>query len=395
MKILQIISSFPPAYSYGGPLQVAYNLSKNLVSLGHEVTVYTTDVLDKTHRNNYAENPEFLDGIEIYRFKNISNRLASIYRISCAPLLAFALDRNIAKYNIVHCHEYRSYEAIILHHYAKKYHIPYVIQAHGSVLPTFEKQWLKKIFDLIWGTRILKDASKLIAVSNIEKEQYLTMGIHENKIEIIPNGIDITEYERLPKYGEFRKKYGIATDEKIILYLGRLHKRKGIDFLINSFSCLLNLNQEVILVIAGPDDGFLDNLLKLVRKLGIKDRILFTGYLSKVEKYEVLVDADLLVYPGILEIFGLVPFEAILCGTPVIVTDDCGCGEIIKEAQCGFLVTFGDTQELCNILGNVLLNSNETKAKTQRGQLFIQTSLNWETISIKERNLYADCLCNL
>jgi glycosyltransferase involved in cell wall biosynthesis len=86
--------------------------------------------------------------------------------------------------------------------------------------------------------------------------------------------------------------------------------------------------------------------MKQREKLHLNENILVTGLLSENEKIEALVDADVLVYPGILEIFGLVPFEAIMCGTPVIVADDCGCGEVIREADCGYLVKYGDIKDL-------------------------------------------------
>jgi glycosyltransferase involved in cell wall biosynthesis len=119
----------------------------------------------------------------------------------------------------------------------------------------------EKIYDILWGDQLLKNASKLIAVSKVEKDQYIKMGLTEKKIEIIPNGLDVSEYEKLPERGKFRKKYGIASDEKIILYLGRLFKLKGLDFLISGFSNLLDRYQGAILVIAGPDDGYLSILL--------------------------------------------------------------------------------------------------------------------------------------
>lgn len=387
VKILQVISSFPPAYSYGGALKVAFGISKELVKKNHDVTVYTTDVYDSNSRLHYEKNPEIMDGIKVYRFRNISNFL-SRKNFSCAPLMLLSLKNRIRDFDIIHLHEYRSFQAMFIHHYAKKYYIPYVVQAHGAVLPVFEKQWIKKIFDILWGNKILKDSSKLIAVSKVEKDQYLTMGIPENKIDVIPNGIDVSEYEILPEAGKFRKKYGIKSDEKIILYLGRLHKRKGLDFLINGFSNLLDQYQDVKLVIAGPDDGFLNTLIKQIKKLKIEENILITGPLSKVEKIEAFVDADVLVYPGILEIFGLVPFEAIMCGTPVIVANDCGCGEVIGEANFGYLVKFGDISDLKETMIFALENPDNNIKLVENGKQFIKVNFTWEKIIKRVEEIY-------
>ena len=112
--------------------------------------------------------------------------------------------------------------------------------------------------------------------------------------------------------GNFGKNTKLLQMKKLFSTSGRLHKRKGLDFLINGFTHLLDQYQDVKLIIAGPDDGFLDTLMKQIKKLKINDNVIVTGSLSKIEKIEAFVDADVLVYPGIFEIFGLVPFEAIM-----------------------------------------------------------------------------------
>lgn len=391
MKILQVISSFPPAYAYGGALKVAYGISKELVKNKHDVTVYTTDVYDSNSRLHYKTNPEIMEGITVCRFRNISNFL-SRKNVTCAPSMFFSLKNKIQEFDIIHLHEYRSFQAVFVHYYAKKYHIPYIFQAHGTVLPAFEKQGIKKIFDSLWGNQILKDASKLIAVSKVEKEQYLKMGIPENKIEIIPNGIDVSEFEKLPERGNFRKEYGIGSDEKILLFLGRLHKSKGIDFLIDAFSSLLDQCDNITLVIAGPDDGFLDALTQQITKLNIENKVLITGALYNIEKIEAFVDADALIYPGRIEIFGLVPFEALMCGTPVIVTDDCGCGELIKEADCGFLVKYGEVEVFKEKILQLIINKQLQEHFVNNGRNYILKNISIKNVTARLHTLFLECV---
>ena len=113
----------------------------------------------------------------------------------------------------------------------------------------------KKLFDILWGYKILRGASKLIAVSDSEVNQYKQIGIPEKKITVVPNGIDIESFKILPTKGTFRKKFGIS-EKYIILYLGRLNERKGIDFLIRSYFELKKEINDVLLVLAGSDDGY-------------------------------------------------------------------------------------------------------------------------------------------
>ena len=217
------------------------------------------------------------------------------------------------------------------------------------------------------------------------------MGLLENKIEVIPNGIDVFEYEKSPERGTFRKKYGIQSDEKIILFLGRLHKSKGLDFLIDSFSSILNQCKNIKLVIVGPDDGYLEKLTQQIKKLKIEKKVLIAGPLYKIEKTEAFVDADVLIYPGIIEIFGLVPFEALMCGTPVIVMDNCGCGEIIKEAKCGYFVKFGDIAGLSTRIIEVFTDPNDANEKVKCGQRYIKENLSYDMVINSFLRVYHSC----
>lgn len=387
MKILQVISSFPPAYAYGGALKVAHEISKELVKKGHEVTVYTTDVYNASSRFKYNENPMSMGGINVYYYKNISNKLAH-GNFAISPMMAFALDRNIKDFDIIHLHEYRSFQAILVYHYAKKYGIPYILQAHGSVLPFFQKQGLKKIFDIIFGYNILKDASKVIALTQTEAEQYKKMGMKDNKIGIVPNGIDLSEYENLPDIGTFRNKYGIKSDEKIILYLGRVHKIKGVDMLIDAFSNLVSKMEGVTLVIAGPDNGFLSVLKAQIKDLKISDRIIFTGSLYEKDKLDAYVDADIYVLPSVYETFPMTVLEALACCKPVIVTDRCGIADIIKKV--GFVVKY-DKNQLSDAIYTILQDKKLRSICGENGKKLIKKSYEWSTITEQFERMYEIC----
>ena len=382
MKILQVIAYFNP--KFGGDVNVCFNLSKQLAKRNHEVTIITSDF---QFVSQYAK--EIRDnGVQVLSFPCIANYGLFLY----TPSMKTWLERNIENYDLIHLHNYRSYQNVIVCKYARKYRIPYIVQAHGSVLPFFEKQNLKKMFDLVWGNKILKDARKCIAVSHVEREQYRKMGIPESQIDIIPNGINPNEFMNLPEKGKFRNKYHISPDEKIILYLGRIHKRKGLNFLIDSIFQLSRIRNDIRLILAGPDDGYLENVKKMIQEKNLSPVVIFSGFLPEKDKYEALTDADVLVYPGIFEIFGLVPFEAILCGTPVIVTDDCGCGEIVKEAGCGYLVKYGDVNNLTKTLQLALENPDENRSMVERGINYIQNNLAWESIVSKIELNYKICL---
>ena len=377
MKILQVVPFFTPAR--GGSVVAPYNLSKHLAERGHEVTIFTTDFeLDK----DYIQS---LDGIRVVPFHCIAN----IGLMLISPEMKKQLNGEIGNFDAIHMHNFRSYQNIVAYHYAKKCNIPYVLQARGSVLPFFQKQRLKKIFDLFFGYKILRDASKVIALTKTEIEQYKKMGVDKDKIEIVPNGIDLSEYDNLPGKGEFRRKYSIGDDEKMVLYLGRLHKIKGIDLLVKAFSDLVKELDNVKLVIAGPDDGFLPMLKKQIEDLKIGDKILFTGPLYKRDKLEAYVDADVYVLPSVYETFPNTVLEACACGTPVIVTDRCGIADFVEKV--GYVVEY-DKDQLREAIFKVLNDEGLRRRFGEEGRKWVRKDFGWDKVVRKVEEIYEDCI---
>jgi glycosyltransferase involved in cell wall biosynthesis len=329
MKILQVIPYFPPAYAFGGPVKAAYQISKELVKRGHEVVVYTTDAKNLDSRLN-VEPVKFVDGIKVHYVRNLSLMLIKGSKLFITTEIGLRA-KEIREFDIVHLHEYRTYQNIIIHRYAKKYGVPYVLQAHGSLPRIMAKQWLKRIYDALFGYTLLRDASKVIALSGVEAEQYKGMNVPEEKIVTIPNGIDLSEYTNLPLKGCFREKFGIKGKEKIVLYLGRIHKIKGLDILVKAFAKVIEDLGDVRLVVVGPDDGYLNELKALINALKIEDNVLILDPLYGDDKLEAYVDADVYVLPSRYETFPMSLLEAVACGTPVILTKNCGVAEYFRD----------------------------------------------------------------
>ena len=386
MKILQVTNFFKPSWESGGPARVAYEISKKLVERGHEVTVYTTDGF-KWRIDVEKNKPADVDGIKTYYFRNLSSYLTRKMNLPIPYYLPIVARRTLRDFDMIHIHEYRTVLAIVVHHYAKKYGIPYVLQPHGS-LPRIGKEGLKKLYDWVWGYNILKDASKVIALTKTEAEQCKMMGVDEDKIEIIPNGIDLSEYENPPGRGEFRKKY--LLNEKIILYLGRVHKIKGLDLFARAFAELSKEIDNVKLVIAGPDDGYLTSLKKLVADLEISDKVLFTGPLYGEEKLRAYVDADVYVLPSVYETFPVAVLEACACGVPVIVTDRCGIADFI-DGNVGYVVEY-DKNQLRDAITKVLSDEGLRRRFRGVGKRLVREKFSWDKVVLDIENIYLSLL---
>jgi len=382
MRILQVYHIFPALF--GGVSTVVYQVTKALCKRGHEVHVLTTNAYFKGEESREAD-------IKIRRFRLISQRLARHNVIIPETKFLSWAKALIKEADCIHIHGYRNLYNTIIHYYAVRYDVPYVLQAHGSILRN-DKHKPKLIYDALFGYRLMRGASKVIALSRVEAEQYRSMGVPRDKIVIIPNGIDPSEYADLPPKGAFKKKFNIPEDKKIVLYLGRIHKLKGIDFLIKAYAYLVKkMNfDDAILVIAGPDDGYQKEARELATTLGVFKRTVFTGALTEVEKLSAYVDADVVVNVEPYNVFGLVPLEAAACGKPVIVSKDNAISEIVLKGRFGFALKYGDVKELASKLHEILVNEKVSETLGQQGRAYVLSNFTWKKIINKYEKLYRE-----
>ena len=391
MKILQVVPYFPPAYAFGGPVKATYQISRELIKRGHEVVVYTTDA--KNFNSRLEIDSSFTDeGIKVHRFKNLSMTFVKKFKLFITPQLALFAREEIKNFDIIHLQEYRTFQNIVIHHHARKHDIPYVLQVHGSLPRIGAWRRLKSIYDVLFGYRLLRDASKVIALTRVEAEQYRSMGVPEEKISIIPNGIDLSEYADLSPKGSFKKKFGIPEDKKIILYLGRIHKIKGIDFLIKAYAYLKNkMNfKDAVLVIAGPDDGYLSEAKALAYTLGVSDSVMFVEPLYGGDKLAAYVDSDLCVFPSRYETFPMALLEVYACGKPIVASNLESLKELIIDGETGLLFEVGNFKQLAEKI-IYLLNSGDKAAKIGRkAKLFIEEKYSVDKIVNDLEELYME-----
>lgn len=388
MKILQVIPVFYPAQVFGGAANVVYQTSKELARRGHEVKVYTTNALDQKRNFRLNCQEHMLDGFKVRYFTN-AFRPHGLY---VTPGIIFALRKEITTFDVIHIHAWRQFwQDIITHHYAVKYKVPYLLQVHGGLPRINTRQNVKLIYDQFFGYRLLRDASKVVALTQTEAKQYHEFGVPENKIDIVPNGIGLSEFACLPPKGSFKKKFNLSEKEQIVLYLGRIHRAKGIEFLVRAFTCLAKVyNGNLRLVIAGPDDGYLEEVVSLVNSLGISESVLFTELLSVEDKISAYVDANIVVNVEPRNVFGLVPLESAACATPVIVSKDNAISEIIKEGEFGFSVEYGDIRELTSAITKLLSDNNLSSEMGQNGRRFVYRNFDWANIIVKIEDAYKD-----
>jgi glycosyltransferase involved in cell wall biosynthesis len=368
MKILQVVPVFSD--SFGGPVTVVRSLSKELAKK-HDVTVYTTTALDSKHDFESCE--EDVDGYHTVYFERTLKPLcySGLFgQLNLSYGMMQSVKNNLQNFDVVHVHSWQQFPDVLVHYYATKYSVPYVLQVHGSLPNIMAKHGMKQMFNVLFGGPLLSDASNVIAITDIEANQYQNAEVPKNKISIIPNGLDMSKYSSLPPKGNFRKKHNIGVNQKIVLFLGRIHRIKGIENLVEAFAKTNEKINDSLLVIVGPDDGYLAEIKSLINTLKINDKVIFVGPLYGNDKLEAFLDADVYVLPSKYEIFGMTILESMACGTPVIVSENCGLANYLRD-KAG-LVAENNTVSIQTALFELLSNKIKLEQFRQNCKILIK-----------------------
>jgi glycosyltransferase involved in cell wall biosynthesis len=363
LRILHVTPYFKDAWAYGGIPRLAHALTRGLAQRGHSVTVCTTDVCDHqtrlqgheiTRTRFRAWTSTTSDGVEVRVFPNLSNRLAYHLQFFVPAGLDRYMADHAASFDVAHLHACRNLPGVIAARHLRAAGVPYVLAPNGTA-PRIERRRLAKLaFDVVTGNRVLSGATRVLAVTGAERRQLRTLGVHDQAIDVIPNPIDLDEFSVRVEPGAFRRRLGDKAPDgtPLVLFLGKLTPRKRLDVLVRAFARLRR--SDARLVIAGNDMGAGSAARALTHTLNLDGRAIFTGLLRDRERLEALADADVLVYPSQHEIFGLVPLESLLSGTPVVVAGDSGCGEVVHATGGGSVVPAGDVDALAAAIDDVL-----------------------------------------
>ena len=268
MKILHVVSSYWPAFQFGGPIYSVHLLNKELVKKEVDVTVYTTNVGLKDKKDIIFKKETIIDGVKVFYFPYYG-----YVHFTFSPALFWALAKNIKNFDLVHITGVWNFPVCAAAFWARFYRKPYIISPRGSLMkePLEKKSSLKKKIHLfLIAKRDLKNAAAIHFTVEREKEEYLRAGLPLKKAIIIPNGFSSEEFNMgtsdVPNIDvntrtsdvqklDFRQKFGINTDKKIVLFLSRLNWKKGLDTLIPAFAEVIKKEPNVVLVLAGPDEN--------------------------------------------------------------------------------------------------------------------------------------------
>lgn len=390
LRILEVTPVFPPARSGGAAPRVVYELSKRLVQRGHEVSVYATDFSDGRQRLDAGARE--VEGVRVSYFRNLFNSLESRQKFFLAPSMAAAAGMNISQFDIVHCHGFRVFTDLVVHRYAMRRDIPYVLHTHGSTYP-LQRRGLKRAYDILRGYRILADAGRIIANSATDARFIMLMGVQDFKMEVIPNGFDMGEFSALPDRGAFRAKHGFAPSDRVVLHVGRVHLSRGLDLLLKAAAAAAADVPDLRLAIVGQDDGFTGGAKRLARQLGLGGRVVFTGFVSEEEKLSAYVDSDVFFSHTSHGTPLLAFVEALACGLPVVTTDN--MDTVVRRQEIdgvAGLVASCEANDIAAALRRLLRDDGWRRSLGANGRRLAGDWQSWDTFTDRVEQVYAGVL---
>jgi len=385
MNILIVAPYFAPAWAYGGPPRILYQMAKFLTDSGHSVTVFTTNVLDE--KNIHKEFRTTLDGIEVFHFTNISKTLAYQGKIFLPLGLGNYTRRHLPDFDVVLMSDARTYLNAVAYKYLKKEKIPFVHFAFGS-LPyagSILKKLLKLIYDHLWLNHIMRDAHILSAQTEHEKSEYVKLGADPGKVKIIPLAVDRNLFLDATINCDSLKRSG---EDFRLISVGRINSLKTPLLMVDVFDKLVRKYSEALKwTLIGRDDGFLGRLTSEINRRGLSGNFCFAGPMYGADKVQELKRADcFFLAPSHFEETSTAALEALACGTPCVITEQCEV-PYLNEYQGGFMTRF-DADELAAAIDKII---SVGKAKYSPNCIkLIKDHFNWEIVGqLLESNLQA------
>lgn len=376
MKILQTPVRFYPFI--GGVENYVYYISRELVKSGHQVTVICAN--EPPGKIN-----EKIEGVEVKRLSYIGK----IANTNITLRLPSALSRE--DYDIIHTHIPTPWSADWSAFSSKNKKKPLVVTYHNEIIGKGLTGILARIYNSRGLKLVLRRAEKIIITqpNYLKSSKYLAE--YENKIEIIPNGVDIDKFH--PKKIEKEEK----DDAPIIFFLSLLdeyHQYKGLDYLLKAIKIVRNKKHNPKLIVGGKG-ALLDYYREMAGSMGLKESVEFVGFIPDEQITDYYSKANVFVLPSISSIqegFGIVALEALACQTPVITTEIVGVARDLEQINGGIIVPPKDPEKLADAIIKIIKDEELQKKMGENGRKLVEDKYTWKIVAHSLEELYNSIL---
>ena len=388
MKIAFVCPASLPATQFGGIMFLCVNISKKLSNIGHNLTIYTTNLDFANNTNTFNKKLPKNEKIENFIIKR-TNVWFSIFLFFVNPGMYKQMMKD--KFDIIHAVGIRSFQAFIAAIVSKRKKIPLVISDQGGLTthPDLkESSFGKKVLIRLQRPLIkfiVNQSSSVIVPNEYEKKIFLNF-CDESKISIVKNGIDVDEMRSWDS--NFGKKF--TNNEEFILFLGRFHEVKGIDTLLDAVNLIkkeLSL-EKIKILIMGVDFGYEKKMEKIIRKFDLFDNICVIKKPTREDVISAYNTCKFLVLPSKWELSPLTPLEGFACKKTLISTTAHGIPYTISHNENCILVPPSDPLNLSKAILELIRNPQKCKQLGESGFRMVSNEGNLETMSTNIFSVY-------
>jgi len=373
---VQLTQRFAPAV--GGVESHVYHLAMELAKANVSIEVFTTDLQRDTPftrlNGGLVPFPFPVRRFRATRFANVPHGLGIV-----SPSMASAILR--ARPDVIHAHAYGYFPTFVGGFAQLMRGTPLVVTPHSDAgSPTLSK----RLFDWAIPAFTIRRAHRVIAVTKVEAHHLRGLGVHPDRIRVIPNGVDLSEFSGLRRKRQHR-------DEAELLFVGRVYPRqKGIEHIVKALA-LLHPRRRVRLIVIGEDWGGVERLRSLARSLGVEDRIVFRGLLSRDEVVRAYASAEVFVLPSLFEPFGIVLLEAMAAGLPIVASKVGGIVDVVEDGKTGLLVPPRNPEALADALERLLSNPTMLDEMGDEGRMRAP-AYSWDQLSPRILDVYREAI---
>ena len=389
MRVIHVIPSI--SRRTGGAADFVLGAARALLDLGHETSIWTTDMdrpassANRHHRLGRGDLPDDAHGIPLRIFT-----AARPLRFAYARGLGSALRDEIDEADLLHVHSLFLYPQLTAARQAARSGTPYVVSIHGSLDPYIRRRGRirKALVNVAWQRRMLQHAAALHTTADAEAALISDVAPGTPR-EVIPVGLDLSIFDRVSERDgvRFRTTRLNAHGGPIVLNVGRVSEKKGIDALIRAFASVVERGKSAQLVIAGPDDeGLTPGLERLAGELGVGGFVTFVGMLDRHEMVAALRAADVWALPSRTENFGIAVVEAMAAGLPAVVSPEVNIARDLADAGAAILAP-GTPEAFSEAIEALLLDDKMRRDVGERAREYAQR-YDWSVVGPELVGMY-------
>lgn len=385
---VQVISVIPSLSTRtGGPAVNLVNAALALEPLGVTTTIFATDAADAAsaasrRRVSAQDLPAGASDLDVRLCRVLPPR-----RVNFSLALYRALRGEQA--DLVRIHSLFLFPQWTAYRFAVATGIPYLVSLHGALDPWLRRhgRLQKRVAELLWQRDMLERAAAIHVATEEEREATADVAPEVPRV-VVPNGINIADFAIVGDRAAFRRTALDGFEGRVITYLGRLSRKKGIDILLRAFALVKNEFPDTILAVIGPDDeGLRPRLEGLGDALGLGTRVRFTGPVYGYERLAALASADIWVLPSHTENFGTAVIEAMAAGLPVVISENVNIARQARDADAA-LVCRTDANDLAGSLRLLLADERAAAELARRGRAFVDR-YEWTKVARSLRDAYS------